>query len=352
MRSCEAAGCGVAVLACAWITTVTEAAGPCDKALAQGTVCETGNERALQLIRSSNLDAITVMQDVGTGSLVVFAASQPEKLDVSTAVLLFSPVKLLVAAIWWDNERAKNLRLANRAQLLTDSIVSWNDDAGRRIASELRNSIGTETFLKYLERYGFPRQSDTTYGRKDETFWAELAPKWKGRLIPARAYHLLGPETSVKDWEDTLSLGEERIVVTALHLSRFLQAVGNRGVMLPPVARDTARLGSTMPAETRVMSEAAALKLQTAMRGTVEHGTAKSAAPILAETGWSMGGKTGTGPGPYAPSLKSDGCFAGLIFDQDGKARFTVATFVKHGGFGGGNAARISAELGRFLSQH
>jgi hypothetical protein len=39
-----------------------------------------------------------------------------------------------------------------------------------------------------------------------------------------------------------------------------------------------------------------------------------------------------------------------LIFDPQGKARFTVVTFVKHGGFGGGNAARISAELALFLS--
>jgi hypothetical protein len=35
-----------------------------------------------------------------------------------------------------------------------------------------------------------------------------------------------------------------------------------------------------------------------------------------------------TGP-PY------DGWFAGLIFDPQGKARFTVATYVRHGGLGG-----------------
>jgi cell division protein FtsI/penicillin-binding protein 2 len=65
-----------------------------------------------------------------------------------------------------------------------------------------------------------------------------------------------------------------------------------------------------------------------------------------------MGGKTGTGPEPGTKSAGpgSDGCFAGLIFDPEGKARFTVVTFVKHGGFGGGNAARISAELALFLS--
>jgi len=38
--------CCVAVLACAWILTVTKSAGPCDDALAQGAVCEAANKRA------------------------------------------------------------------------------------------------------------------------------------------------------------------------------------------------------------------------------------------------------------------------------------------------------------------
>jgi cell division protein FtsI/penicillin-binding protein 2 len=37
-----------------------------------------------------------------------------------------------------------------------------------------------------------------------------------------------------------------------------------------------------------------------------------------------------------------------LIFDPKGNPRFTVVMFVKHGGYGGGNAARISAEVARF----
>jgi len=50
---------------------------------------------------------------------------------------------------------------------------------------------------------------------------------------------------------------------------------------------------------------------------------AKSASPILAGTGWSMGGKTGTGPdrNSKAPGPGSDGCFAGLILDPQGKAQ-------------------------------
>jgi membrane peptidoglycan carboxypeptidase len=46
----------------------------------------------------------------------------------------------------------------------------------------------------------------------------------------------------------------------------------------------------------RVISETAALKLQVAIRAVVERGTAKSVAPILADTGWQIGSKTGSGP--------------------------------------------------------
>jgi hypothetical protein len=38
-----------------------------------------------------------------------------------------------------------------------------------------------------------------------------------------------------------------------------------------------------------------------------------------------------------------------LIFDSQGKARFTVATFVRSGGYGGEKAAKISAELALYL---
>ena len=41
----------------------------------------------------------------------------------------------------------------------------------------------------------------------------------------------------------------------------------------------------------RVISETAALKLQVAIRAVVECGTAKSVAPIRADTGWQIGSK-------------------------------------------------------------
>jgi cell division protein FtsI/penicillin-binding protein 2 len=336
------------------LTFVSSAqAGPCPPALNRSAVCEAANSYALERMKEGDLEAIMVMQDVRTGALVAFAASNPATLDVTTALLPLSPVKLLVAASWLDHQDEIGSKLPDSTKLLTDSIVSGNDKAGGQIASALREAVGTDAVLKDLARYGFPAHEDQM-AKTDTRFWTELASRWREKLAPSTSYHSLGKDTTARDWEDTLSIGERRFVATALHLSRFLQAVGNGGVMLGPSARDEEskeRPGSTIPA-TRVMSETAALKLQTLMRGTVERGTAKSAAPILAGTRWSMGGKTGTGPAPGTtdPGPGSNGCFAGLIFDAEGKARFTVVTFVNHGGFGGGNAARLSAELARYLS--
>jgi cell division protein FtsI/penicillin-binding protein 2 len=85
------------------------------------------------------------------------------------------------------------------------------------------------------------------------------------------------------------------------------------------------------------------------MRDTVERGTAESIAKALGDTGWRIGGKTGSGTALLPKGAQIDGWFAGLIFDPRGEARFTVATFVRSGGYGGENAARISAALARYI---
>jgi membrane peptidoglycan carboxypeptidase len=177
------------------------------------------------------------------------------------------------------------------------------------MALTLRASVGTEAVLRDFDRYGFQT--------------------------------LLGAGTKDAEWADTLSVGETNITVTALDISRFLQAIGKQGMM---VSLNT----KVRPAIRRVMQEKTALRLQSAMRDVVQRGTATSIATALAGTGWQMGGKTGSGPGPASNISELDGWFAGLIFDPQGKARFTIATFVKHGGRGG-NAARVSAEMAHFL---
>src|ERR1700722_19062085 len=82
------------------------AASGCREALAQQAVCESANLLAIDAMKRRRLEAVSVMQDVATGALVVFAASQPSGLDVSTPVMPLSLSKVFLAASWWDNKKA------------------------------------------------------------------------------------------------------------------------------------------------------------------------------------------------------------------------------------------------------
>jgi cell division protein FtsI/penicillin-binding protein 2 len=86
------------------------------------------------------------------------------------------------------------------------------------------------------------------------------------------------------------------------------------------------------------------------LRDVVARGSATRIAAALTGTGWSIGGKTGRGGRAGEPMERQDGWFAGLIFDPQGKPRFTVATFVAQGGLGAGHAADIAVQLARLLA--
>lgn len=266
--------------------------------------------------------AFTIVQDVHTGELLVSAASRPSTLDVTTPVLPLSLVKLLIAAAWWDHRQPESMFGRKRGKRdspnpayrtrvsVHDMLVGGSDSAGRQLAIALRKATGTAAVLKDFERYGFG----------------------------SRRSLALTAETDDRHWSDVLSIGEQDASITGLQVSRFLQAAGNGGMMISPEAAPKQR-------QRRMMQPDTALRLQAAMRDTVQRGTAQSIADSVAGTGWTIGGKTGTGPNVVGP--ESDGWFAGLIFNPNKNPRFTIATFVRHGGPGGGNAARISAEVAR-----
>lgn len=340
------------------------AATPCGKALSQGAVCEAANQFALEFIKSNQLEAMTVVQDVRTGALVAFAASEPTKLDAASPILPLSLTKVFLAAAWWDNglpdSEFENIPLRNPANRrmvkIPEIIYNGSDSAGRQMATELRKALGTKKVLQDFERYGLGKKTKVA---TDKKFWAKISRDLKARLTPNRAYFSADETTGDKDWADFLSIGEANFQVTGLHISRFMQAVGNDGVLIlpfaieekPDVSANQTRLLRHIKKSSRMMQADTAKKLQAAMLETVRQGTAQSIAPILAGTGWKIGGKTGSmGKLQTAEEIQAaDGWFAGLIFDPQGKARFTVATFVRHGGFGGGNAAKISANLARFI---
>ena len=124
-------------------------------------------------------------------------------------------------------------------------------------------------------------------------------------------------------WADVLSIGESHVVTTVLRMSQFLQAVGNGGNGCASPSQPAKPIVSCLNAR-EVVRPSTATKLQSAFRDAVQHGTATHIAHGLDGTGWAMGGKTGTGGRKGAPLEKQDGCFAGLLFDPAGQARFTV----------------------------
>jgi cell division protein FtsI/penicillin-binding protein 2 len=321
----------------AWSAAPAFPASSCKEALSALAVCTAANDVAVRAMAKRHLEATLVMQNVATGTLAVFAASESAVLDVATPVLPLSLSKLFLAASWWDNR----LREA-AADSVHEMLVEGRDSLGRQLALELRQSAGTGKVMADLRRYGF--------NGGNERFWAEVDGQWRQRLTPPPAEARID-QLNDQDWSQALSIGEQHMKTTALQISQFLQAVGNHGTRCAPVARrvNGSGLAEGCRAPARIMEEPTARQLMAAMLDTVKRGTAKGIATALDGTGWSMGGKTGTGGVAGAPLERQDGWFAGLVFDRQGEARYTVATFVRRGGTGGGNAAAISAEVARFV---
>jgi hypothetical protein len=346
--------CGRAILA-----PITVATPGCHEALARSSVCTAANAFAENKIKSRRLVAVCVVQDVRTGALVLFAASESTKLDVSTPVLPLSLSKLFLAASWWDlnqpnvmfesirgTENAANP--AYRKQVNAHEIlVGGSDSAGKQMAVSLRKAIGTEAVINDLHRYGF-----NTNGSR---FSANIDLQWRKRLMPPPAIASLS-DLNDDEWGAALSIGESHMSISALQVSAFLQAIGNEGVMCSPVAFDMKHQSNGLEEQlcidpTRIVSPASSQQLVEAMLDTVRRGTARGIADSLKWAGWSIGGKTGTGGRSGAPLNEQDGWFAGLIFNSESKARFTVATFVLKDGLGGGAAAEISVDLAHFLAR-
>jgi cell division protein FtsI/penicillin-binding protein 2 len=334
------------------------AAAGCKQALARDSVCESAIAFANGQMRSRHLVAVTVVQQVSNGALVLFAASEPDKLDVSTPVLPLSLSKIFLAASWWEHnlpdrefesahgtENAQNPAYRKWVNV-QEMLVGGSDSAGIQMALALRKSVGTEAVLDDLRRFGF--------NRSDQSFWAEIDSEWKQRLRVQTADASLH-DLSDQAWGSALSIGESHMTISALRASQFFQAVGNGGVSCSPVAlrlrEDSHRVSERgCIAPLHMMNGTTAKQLINAMLETVHRGTASGISTTLKDVEWSMGGKTGTGGVSGAPTSEQDGWFAGLIFDRKLKARFTVATFIRRGGTGGGNAAEISAAVAHFLA--
>ncbi|HEX8360088.1 MAG TPA: M56 family metallopeptidase [Longimicrobium sp.] len=321
-----------------------------DAAPAGLTLCAGLGREAAGLLRGTGHAGAVIVQDVATGAVLVStqSAAGGDSVDVTRAALPASLWKLAIAAAWWDRGwpievmecpasatvAGRTITNAGRAPTLRirvpeEMLVYSCNTAAVEMALRLSRDGGTARLAAQLGRMGFPVAGPDAPEAADPSFWASSSPGFRRAMAPLAATVHVGDLAG-------LALGRESARVTPLHFSRFLQAVGNGGVMRAPTI-EAALAGSG--GAVRVMTPATAAKLQRAMLRTVEAGTAQAAAGTQPGA-WRLGGKTGTTGG-------RDGWFAGLVFDPAGRARYTVLTYLRHGGPGGERPTRLAAEVAK-----
>ena len=333
------------------------------------TVCAEPTRAAWQLLDATDLNGAVIVQDVQTGAIVAYAASGRAQ-DPPFGIKRYAPpgsvFKLAVAALWWENDlpdtrmpcppyiQVGRARIRNFESHEYESItvptgmltVSCNT-AAVRMALDMRQRLGVEAFRDAYQRFGFVTYSDDTPSASESEFWNTGNAAWAQRMTPPQIRVRFARRFSQHEWGQ-IAIGQGPVDVTPLAISRFLQAIGNNGVMLPPTLEwdQMDKRGEGR----RIMRESTSRKLQEAMLTVVDSGTAQVAKTRFANTGWDLGGKTGTADVAGAP--RPDAWFAGLMYGPDGRARYTVVVYLQRGGQGGRMPAAIAGEMTKFMSQH
>jgi cell division protein FtsI/penicillin-binding protein 2 len=333
------------------------------------TLCRGATRTAWRLLREAGRPGAVVVQDVQTGALVAYAATGgPEQAPFG--IRRYAPpgstFKLALAALWWDAGLPDDtpipcpasIEVTPRATISNSGGAAYGtvfgpegmlvpscNTAAVRMALDMRERLGAQAFEEAYRRFGFVTYADSAPAGTDADFWSTSSPAWARRMGPSPSRLRLSGKTGTAEWAQ-LAIGQGPIDVTPIAMSRFVQAIGNDGVMLRPTL-EAAR--ASKPTEVgRVMKVETSRRLRQAMLEIVDRGTARSVAPRLAGLGgWDLGGKTGTAQIARAPD---DGWFAGLIFDPEHRPRYTVVAYLQGGGPGGGRPAAIAAGMTRFFA--
>jgi membrane peptidoglycan carboxypeptidase len=332
------------------------------------TLCSDLTGEAWRLLRATGRQGGVVVQEVGTGAVVAYAATGGPG-DPPLGVRRYAPpgsvFKLALAALWWESGLPDQGPIPCPAQIQVTpratisnaggfGLGTVNGPAGMLVPScntsavwmamRMREQLGEQAFADAYGAYGFEPYTDQPPRDTTGAFWATDSRAWARRMSPSPSRIRLGAETGVAEWAQ-IAIGQGPVDVTLIGVSRFLQAIGNDGAMLPPTIEWER---AERPADARqVMSAATARRLQAAMLEVVRSGTARSVAPRVAGSGWALGGKTGTA---QVPGASDDGWFAGLMHDGEGRARYSVVVYLQGGGPGGGQPAAVAAELTRRLA--
>ncbi|HEX5871801.1 MAG TPA: penicillin-binding transpeptidase domain-containing protein [Longimicrobium sp.] len=332
------------------------------------TLCSAPTRAAYQLLDATNLNGAIIIQDVQTGAVVAYASSGDAD-DPPFGIKRYSPpgsvFKLAVAALWWENDlpdtrmacppyiQIGNARIRNFESHEYESItvptgmlrVSCNT-AAVRMALDMRERLGVEAWRDAYQRFGFVTYSGRPPGTPERDFWNTENGAWSERMTPPPVRVRFAERFSQHEWGQ-IAIGQGPVDVTPIAVSRFMQAIGNNGVMLPPTLEweQLEKRGAGQ----RIMRETTSRKLQKAMLTVVDSGTAVAAQARFAGTGWDLAGKTGTADVANAP--RPDAWFAGLMYGPDGRARYTIVVYLQRGGQGGRVAAPIAGEMTKFMSQ-
>lgn len=333
------------------------------------TLCGGATRQAWQLLRGAGRPGAVVVQEVSTGAVVAYAATGGAE-DPPLGIRRYAPpgsvFKLALAALWYESNLPDDapipcppsIQVTPRATISNFGGIGYGtvigpagmlipscNTAAVRMALDMRERLGTEAFERAYRSYGFIPYGETPPPASERDFWSTTSSAWERRMSPPPSRIRLSEQTGPAEWAQ-LSIGQGPVDVTVIGISRFVQAIGNGGVMLRPTLEWER---TRRPQEVgRVMRPETAQKLQQAMLAVVERGTARSVAPRVRGTGWNLGGKTGTA---QVAGAADDGWFAGLIFSPEGEPRYSVVVYLQRGGPGGGQPAAIAAEMLRFLAR-
>jgi beta-lactamase class A len=261
---------------------------------------------ARQALHDADAIGFIHVRDVSSGRVLAATSAESNQgngLGIDSPVLPLSVIKVYLAAVWLEHgfgstkvDCAPSANKLVRHMLIDDMLISGCDSAAGEMAAILRKKLGASEVLRDLHRYGIENLT-------------------------------LKPDASDSEWRRVLSLGEDQVKVTPRQLSAFMLAIGQGGGKL--------------------LSAVTGERLTAALEAVVQHGTASSIRDVLNNTGWHIGGKTGTGPGECSDHC--DGWFASLLRDPH-HARYVILVFIQGRGLGGGLAARTAASTAQFLA--
>ena len=331
------------------------------------TLCAGPTRAAWEMLRSTGRPGAVVVQDVATGAVLAYAATGgPE--DPPLGIKSYAPpgsvFKLALAALWWDSglgdppipcpseiqvtprSRIRNFEMRARGVVRgpTGMLTPSCNTGAVWMALHMRERLGSEAFVDAYRKYGFEPYAKKPPQDTVRGFWNTGSERWAKRMSPPLSRVRIHEGTGRAEWAQ-LAIGQGPVDATPIGISRFVQAIGNGGVILPATL-EWERL-EEVPEGERIMKAETARKLQVAMLSVVDSGTAVSAAPLLQGLQWDMGGKTGTAQISGRPD---DGWFAGLVFDPSGKPRYTVVVYLRGGGPGGRMPAAVAAGMTRVMS--